>query len=338
MSILIRSNNFQGENNTPFYRPRRNRKNAAIRNLIQETWLTPYDFVWPVFIVEGENIKRPIASMPGNFRWSLDLLAPEIERLHNKGLQAVAIFPVISQQQKDPIATEAINPEGLIPTAVRRLKTLFPELLIVTDIALDPFSSEGHDGLVEKEEILNDPTLPILAQMALVHAQSGADLVAPSDMMDGRVHAIRSLLDRNHFYNVGILAYTAKYASSFYGPFREALDSAPRFGDKKTYQMNPANKLEALRELELDIVEGADIVMVKPALSYLDIINNIKSTATVPVAAYQVSGEVALIEAAAQMGWIDRKQVILESLLSIKRAGADIIFSYYSHEILDWIS
>lgn len=313
-------------------RPRRNRKSPSVRHLVRETILTPHDFIYPVFIVEGTQQKQPISALPGQFRYSVDELlkvCAEVEKLHIPG---IVLFPKIEDALKNPLATEALNPKGLVPRAIRAIKKQFPDLVVFTDIALDPFSSDGHDGLVKDGEVLNDETVRVLAQMAVVHAEAGADFVAPSDMMDGRVRNIRRALDENHFTNVGILSYTAKYASSFYGPFRSALDSAPRAGDKKTYQMDPANSREALRELKLDIAEGADIVMVKPALPYLDIIRLFKQQSSLPIAAYNVSGEYAMIKAAGEKGWIDETAVRNEALLSIKRAGTDIIFSYFALE------
>lgn len=313
-------------------RPRRNRQNKALRNLVRENKLTPHDFIYPIFIVEGKNQKQPISALPGQFRYSIDELLKICKNVYELEIPGVVLFPKIDDALKDSNASEALNKNGLVPKAVRAIKKEFPDLVVFTDIALDPFSSEGHDGLVKDGEILNDETLAVLSEMAVVHAEAGADFVAPSDMMDGRVRNIRQHLDKNNFKNVGILSYTAKYASSFYGPFRSALDSAPRAGDKKTYQMDPANSREALRELKLDIAEGADIVMVKPALPYLDIIHLFKQHSTLPIAAYNVSGEYAMIKAAGEKAWIDEKLARDESLLSIKRAGADIIFSYFALE------
>ncbi|WP_448528012.1 porphobilinogen synthase [Raineya sp.] len=313
-------------------RPRRNRKNEVIRNLTQETWLSKNDLIFPLFVCEGKNQKIPIPSMPGIFRYSLDLLLAEIEACVKLGINAFAPFPQIPEDKKDKIGSESYNPEGLYPRVIRTIKENFPEVMLFTDVALDPYSSDGHDGIVHNGEILNDETLEILGKMALVQAQSGTDCIAPSDMMDGRVGYLRSVLDQNGFTNVSILAYTAKYASAFYGPFRDALESAPKFGDKKTYQMNPANAREALLEAELDIAEGADIIMVKPALPYLDVIRLLKDNYAVPIAAYNVSGEYAMLKAAIEKGWLSEK-VILESLLSIKRAGADIILTYFAKEV-----
>jgi porphobilinogen synthase len=313
-------------------RPRRNRQNSSVRNLVRENKLSPHDFVYPLFIVEGKNQKQPIAALPGQFRYSIDELLKVCEEIEKWQIPGIVLFPKIEDSLKDSFAQEALNHNGLVPRAISAIKKSFPDLVVFTDIALDPFSSDGHDGIVKDGQIVNDETVAILAKMAVVHAAAGADFVAPSDMMDGRVLNIRQELDRHQFKNVGILSYTAKYASSFYGPFRSALDSAPRAGDKKTYQMDPANSREALRELKLDISEGADIVMVKPALPYLDIIRLFKQHSSLPIAAYNVSGEYAMIKAAGEKGWINEKAVRDEALLSIKRAGADIIFSYFALE------
>lgn len=313
-------------------RPRRNRKSSSIRDLVRETELLPNDFVYPVFIESGKKIKQAITSLPGQFRYSMDELLPVCENAVKLGIKGIAFFPKIEDAKKNARASEALNDKGLVPNAIREIKRRFPELVIFSDIALDPFSSDGHDGLVRDGKILNDETVEVLAEMALVHADAGVDFVAPSDMMDGRVGAIRKRLDKAKHTDVGIMAYTAKYASSFYGPFRDALDSAPRAGDKKTYQMDPANSREALKELKLDIKEGADIVMVKPALAYLDIIKLFQQNSTVPVAAYNVSGEYAMIKAAAKNGWLDETHARNESLLAMKRAGADILFSYFAVE------
>ncbi len=272
--------------------------------------------------------------MPGSYRYTLDLLLKEVNEAWELGIPAIALFPLVAEEKKDNAGTESYNPEGLIQRTVRAIKQAIPEIMIITDIALDPFSSKGHDGIVSEEgEILNDETVEVLVKQAISHAQAGADIVAPSDMMDGRIGAIRQGLDEAGYTQVAILAYTAKYASAYYGPFRDALDSAPKFGDKKTYQMNPANSREALTELALDEAEGADIVMVKPALAYLDIIHLLRSATDLPVAAYNVSGEYAMIKAAGKMGWIDEKKVMLETLTSIKRAGADLILTYFAKEV-----
>ncbi|MEA5617435.1 porphobilinogen synthase [Cronbergia sp. UHCC 0137] len=318
----------------PFQRPRRLRRTATLRKMVRETILTVDDLIYPMFVTEGEGQKVEIASMPGCYRFSLDLLLREIAEVSQLGINAIAIFPVIPEDQKDDTGTESYNPEGLVQETVKAIKKAVPEITVITDVALDPFTTHGHDGLVDENGIiLNDPTVEVLVKMALSQAEAGADFVAPSDMMDGRIGAIRKALDTQGYINVGILAYSAKYASAYYGPFRDALDSAPKFGDKKTYQMDAANSKEALKEVELDIAEGADIVMVKPALAYLDIIHQVKINTNLPVAAYNVSGEYAMIKAAAQMGWIDEKKVILETLTSIKRAGADLILTYFAKEV-----
>ena len=316
-----------------YSRPRRNRKSAAIRSLIEETKLSMDDFIYPMFVIEGSKKRIEIQSMPGQYRWSLDLLLKEVESCVNLGVKSFCFFPGIDDSKKDKYATESQNPEGLYPTVISQVKSNFPEVAIMTDVAMDPYSSDGHDGIVENGEILNDETLEVLGKMALVQAQAGADIIGPSDMMDGRVGYIREVLDENNFSNVSIMSYTAKYASSFYGPFRDALDSAPKSGDKKSYQMNPANSTEALIEAELDTYEGADFLMVKPALAYLDIIKSLKESSNLPISAYNVSGEYAMIKAAAEKGWLDGEASMLESLLSIKRAGADIILSYFAKEV-----
>jgi porphobilinogen synthase len=309
-------------------RPRRNRKNEAVRRLVRETVLSPRDLVLPLFVQGGDGQRTPIASMPGQARLSIDLLVSEARAAHDLGIPAVVLFPALPEEDKDPRGSESMNPDGLLPRAVRALKAAVPGLLVITDVALDPYSSDGHDGVLIDGRIDNDATVPILAAMSVCQAEAGADIVAPSDMMDGRVEAIRQALDEAGHTDVGILSYTAKYASAFYGPFREALDSAPRSGDKKTYQMDPANAREALREVRLDEQEGADIVMVKPALPYLDVIAKLRATTALPVAAYHVSGEYAMLKAAAEKGWLDYDACLLESLLAIKRAGADVIFTY----------
>jgi porphobilinogen synthase len=311
-------------------RPRRNRRTAALRSLMQETTLLSSNLIMPIFVAEGRRVKTQIGSMPGQFRLSIDHCVELGREASDLGIPAVALFPVVSEGKKDPRAKESANPDGLLQRAITELKAKIPELCVISDVAMDPYSSEGHDGLVVDGEIVNDESLPILAEMAVNQARAGADLVAPSDMMDGRVRYLRQALDRAGFSDVGILAYAAKYASALYGPFREALDSAPKLGDKKTYQMDPANRREAIREVLLDCAEGADIVMVKPALAYLDIIAAVRQRVNVPVAAYQVSGEYAMIKAAAANGWLDGERAMLETLLSIKRAGADMILSYFA--------
>jgi porphobilinogen synthase len=313
-------------------RPRINRQSDTIRRLVQETWLTPDDFIVPLFIDEGENYKEEIASMPNYYRRSLDLTVKEVKELWAMGLKTVLLFVKVPDHLKDNYGKEALNREGLMQRAIRAIKDAVPEMCVMTDVALDPYSSYGHDGIVENFQIVNDKSVEVLALMAVSHALAGADFVAPSDMMDGRIGAIRQALEAENLHKTGILAYSAKYASCFYGPFRDALDSAPGFGDKKSYQMNPANRLEAIREVQLDITEGADIVMVKPALSYLDVIREVKNVVHVPVAAYQVSGEYAMVKAAAKMGWLDEDRAKMEILTSIKRAGADIIATYFAKD------
>lgn len=315
-------------------RPRRLRRTQTLRKMVRETTLTVDDLIYPMFVMEGEGQKVEIVSMPGCYRFSLDLLLKEIAEVSQLGINAIALFPVIPEDKKDDTGTESYNPEGLVQETVKAIKKAVPEIIVITDVALDPFTTHGHDGLVDENGIiLNDPTVEVLVKMALSQAAAGADFVAPSDMMDGRIGEIRKALDAEGYINVGILAYSAKYASAYYGPFRDALDSAPKFGDKKTYQMDAANSKEALKEVELDIAEGADIVMVKPALAYLDIIHQIKINTNLPVAAYNVSGEYAMIKAAAANGWIDEKKVILETLTSMKRAGADLILTYFAKEV-----
>jgi porphobilinogen synthase len=312
------------------HRPRRLRASKAIRDLVQETTLHTDDFVFPLFIIEGEKKQEEIASMPNIFRYSIDNALKVCEQLQSLGIKAIDLFGVPSK--KDETGSEALNPKGLIQRGIRAIKKEFPDLCVMTDIALDPFTSHGHDGLVKDGKILNDETVEVLCQMACSHAECGADVVAPSDMMDGRVGAIREALDDEGFIDVAIMAYSAKYASSFYAPFRDALHSAPKFGDKKTYQMNPANSDEAMREIELDISEGADIVMVKPAMAYLDIVRRARERIETPIAVYNVSGEYSMIKAAAQNGWIDGERVMMETLLSMKRAGAKLIFTYFALE------
>ena len=313
-------------------RNRRLRTSEAIRNLVRETALSPNDFLVPLFVVEGKNTKEEIASMPNYFRYSLDLLEKEVKELWSLGLQSVLLFVKVPDDLKDNKGSEALNPDGLMQRAIKTVKEAVPEMLVMTDVALDPYSSYGHDGIVENGKILNDPTTNVLAEMALSHVQAGADFVAPSDMMDGRILAIRQLLEKEGWDNAGIMSYSAKYASAFYGPFRDALDSAPGFGDKKSYQMDFANRDEAIKETLLDVEEGADIVMVKPGLCYLDIVRDIKNAVKLPVAVYQVSGEYAMIKAASEKGWLDHDAVVLEQLTAIKRAGASIIASYFAKD------
>ena len=317
------------------YLQRRNRilrTTASIRSLVSETTLTPNDFIVPLFIDEGENVKTEIASMPGYYRNSLDVTVKEVKELSNMGLKCVLLFIKAKDELKDNTGKEAWNANGLMQRSIKAIKDACPEMLVMTDVALDPYSSYGHDGIVKDGEIVNDETVDALVKMSVSHAVAGADFVAPSDMMDGRIGAIREGLEESGFTKVGIMAYSAKYASCFYGPFRDALDSAPGFGDKKTYQMNYANRIEAIKETLQDVEEGADIVMVKPALAYLDIIREVKNAVNVPVSAYNISGEYAMIKAAAKMGWIDENKAIIETLTSMKRAGADLIATYFAKD------
>jgi porphobilinogen synthase len=320
-------------------RPRRNRRTSAIRALVQETHLHPSNLIYPLFVREGYLVKEPITSMPGVFRFSMDHLLKEVERALELGIPAVALFPVLPKDQKDAQGSESLNPDGILQKAIRSLKKEFPEICLIADVALDPYTSHGHDGLINSEgDILNDETVDVLVKMALLQASCGIDMVAPSDMMDGRVKAIREALDAEGFTHVSIHAYSAKYASAFYGPFRDALSSRVQFGNKKTYQMDPANRREALVEAALDEMEGADILMVKPALCYLDVIVKLREATFLPISAYQVSGEYAMIQAAAQNGWLNGEKVLWESVLSIKRAGADMIFTYAAPKIAQMIT
>jgi porphobilinogen synthase len=314
------------------------RQSAAMRGLVAETILTPNDFIVPLFIDEGENIQTEITSMPGYYRRSLDLTAKEVKELWNMGLRSVLLFIKCKDELKDNAGTEALNPNGLMQRSIKTIKDVCPEMVVMTDVALDPYSSYGHDGIVENNEIVNDATVEVLAEMAVSHALAGADIVAPSDMMDGRIGAMRMALEQSGFTKTGIMAYSAKYASCFYGPFRDALDSAPGFGDKKSYQMDFANRKEAIKEVIMDVEEGADIVMVKPAMAYLDIIREVKNQVEIPVSAYHVSGEYAMIKAAAQMGWLNEEKAIIESLTSIKRAGADLIATYFAKDAVKLLS
>lgn len=311
-------------------RPRRNRRGPGIRKLVRETVLSTSDLILPLFVTSGIQKRAPIAAMPGQFRLSLDFIIETCREAMDLGIPAVALFPVIENEKKDKYANESLNPDGLLQKTIAEIKAQVPGLVVIADVAMDPYSVDGHDGLVIGDEVVNDLTLPILAEMAVAQARAGADIVAPSDMMDGRVGVLRSALDHAGFHDVGILSYAVKYASAFYGPFRDALDSAPRSGDKKTYQMDPANRREALREVELDCEEGADIVMVKPAMAYLDVISDLRSQVNLPIAAYQVSGEYSMIKAASINGWLDEERAVEESLLSIKRAGADMILTYFA--------
>lgn len=327
----------------PYQRPRRLRKNQAIRDLVQEARLHPDDFIVPLFIVEGQNVKEEIASMPNYFRMSLDRIKQEVKDLWSMGLKSVLLFVKADDKLKDNTGKAAIDDNGLMQKAIKTIKSAVPEMYVMTDVALDPYSSLGHDGIVHNGKIINDQSVQMLAKMALSHAQAGADMLAPSDMMDGRIGAIREILEKNGFDDTGIMSYSAKYASAFYGPFRDALDSAPVNQtdvpkDKSTYQMNPANRKEAITETLLDIEEGADIVMVKPGLCYLDIVRDIANTIEQPIAVYQVSGEYAMIKAASEKGWLDHDAVMLEQLTSIKRAGASLIASYFAKDVVKLIS
>jgi porphobilinogen synthase len=317
------------------YLQRRNRilrSSPSIRSLVAETVLRPSDFIAPLFIDEGENIVFEIPSMPGYYRRSLDGTIKEIKELWSLGIKSILLFVKAADDTKDNTGKESWNPDGLMQRAIKAIKNAVPEMILMTDVALDPYSSYGHDGIVENGEIVNDPTVEALVKMSLSHAAAGADIVAPSDMMDGRIGAIRKALEENNFTKTGIMAYSAKYASCFYGPFRDALDSAPGFGDKKTYQMDYSNRIEAVKEALMDVEEGADIVMVKPGLPYLDIVREVKNAVNVPVSVYNISGEYAMIKAAAARGWIDEDKAILETLTSFKRAGADLIATYFAKD------
>ncbi|MEZ4720674.1 MAG: porphobilinogen synthase [Flavobacteriales bacterium] len=313
-------------------RPRRNRKNEVIRSQARETNVSVDNLIYPLFVVDGQNHKSEVKSLPGQFRLSLDHLLKEVEECANMGVMCFDLFPAVDESLKDTMATYSYSKDNFYLKYIQEIKSRFPEVVIMTDVAMDPYSSDGHDGVVKKGEIVNDETLEVLGKMSLAQAEAGADIIGPSDMMDGRVEYIRDVLDGNGFTNVSIMSYTAKYASAYYGPFRDALDSAPKFGDKKTYQMDPANKREALVEAELDYLEGADYLMVKPALCYLDVIHMLKEEYPIPIAAYNVSGEYAMLKAAAQNGWIDYNRAMPEMLLSIKRAGADVILTYFAKE------
>lgn len=316
-------------------RPRRNRKSTIIRDMVQETHLHASNLIFPLFIIEGENQKSEVKSMPGIYRYSIDNLLREVEDCLKLGLKTFDLFPNIEDSLKDKYATISYQKGNLYLRAIEAVKKNFPEACIVTDVAMDPYSSDGHDGIVENGEILNDETLDVLGKMALAHAESGADIIAPSDMMDGRIGYIRNVLDQNGFTNVSLMSYTAKYASAFYGPFRDALNSAPKAGDKKTYQMNPANVREALIEAQLDTEEGADFLMVKPGLPYLDVVKLLHDNFDLPIAVYNVSGEYAMLKAAVQNGWLDEERATMETLLSFRRAGASAILTYHAKEVLE---
>lgn len=318
-------------------RPRRNRKSTAIRNLVEETNLGPQHLIYPIFLKDGKNIKEEVSSLPSNYRWSLDRLLPEIEECMSLGVQTFDIFPCVDEALKDKIASYSYADDNFYLEAIRQIKARFPESVLMSDVAMDPYSSDGHDGYVENGKIINDATLPILAKMSLAQAQAGIDIIGPSDMMDGRVGVIREALDQNGFSDVSIMSYTAKYASAFYGPFRDALNSAPKSGDKKTYQMNPANKREALLEAQLDFDEGADMLMVKPALCYLDVIHMLRENFPIPITAYNVSGECAMVYAASKSGYLNYDLAVYEILLSIRRAGADGILTYFAKDFAQMI-
>jgi len=322
----------------PINRNRRLRTSETLRNLIRENTISANDFLVPLFVIEGQNNKQEIQSMPNYFKMSIDLILKEIKLLHALGLKSVLLFAQVEENLKDNYGTEAINKNGLMQRAIKSIKDKFPDILIMSDVALDPYSSYGHDGVVENGLIVNDITNDILAKMSLTHIEAGADFVAPSDMMDGRVKSIRTMLENEGHYDTGIMSYSAKYASSFYGPFRDALNSKPGFGDKKTYQMDVGNREEAINEVRNDIEEGADIVMIKPGISYLDIIRDIKNNFNIPISAYQVSGEYAMIKAASKNGWIDENQTILETSIAFKRAGASFIASYFAKDVITLIS
>ena len=322
----------------PLNRNRRLRVNETLRGLIRETVITPNDFLVPLFVIEGQNKKEEIQSMPNYFKMSIDVLLKEVETLYSLGLKSVLLFAQVDEKLKDNYGSEAINKDGLMQRAIKSIKDKYPSLLVMSDVALDPYSSNGHDGVVENGLIVNDITNDILSKMSLTHIEAGADFVAPSDMMDGRVKAIRTLFEKEGYHNAGIMSYSAKYASCFYGPFRDALDSKPSFGDKKTYQMDIGNRNEAMNEVKLDIQEGADIVMIKPGVSYLDIIRDIKNNFNIPISAYQVSGEYAMIKSAAKNGWLNEDQAILETSIAFKRAGANFIASYFAKDVVKLIS
>lgn len=318
-------------------RPRRNRKNSAIRHMVEETQLGVQHLIYPIFLKDGKGIKDEVASLPNNFRWSLDRLLPELEACLKLGISTIDIFPAVDELHKDQMASYSWSDDNFYLHAIAAIKKEFPELVVMTDVAMDPYSSDGHDGLVQDGRILNDETLPILANMTLAQAQAGADIIGPSDMMDGRVGYLRNALDEKGYTDVSIMSYTAKYASAFYGPFRDALNSAPKSGDKKTYQMNPANKREALLEAQLDFEEGADMLMVKPALCYLDVIALLKENFPLPITAYNVSGECAMVYAAAKNGWLDYERAVSEMLLSMRRAGADGILTYFAKDFAQFV-
>lgn len=318
-------------------RPRRNRQSSAIRAMVEETTVSVNDLIYPMFVMEGQNLTTEVKSMPGIFRYSLDKLLDELAVIQDLGIRSIALFPQIPEAKKDKYATESHRQGNIYLESINAIKNAFPEICIMSDVAMDPYSADGHDGIIENGQILNDESLEVLAKMAVAQAEAGADIVGPSDMMDGRIGYIREALDDKGFINVGIMAYSAKYASAFYGPFRDALDSAPKFGDKKTYQMNPANIREALVEAELDYLEGADYLMVKPGLAYLDVIKTLNDNFNIPIAAYNVSGEYAMVKAAAQNGWLDGTRTMVECLTSLKRAGSKVILTYFAKEYAELV-
>jgi porphobilinogen synthase len=322
----------------PLNRHRRLRSKESLRNLVRESTIHPHDFIVPLFLVEGKNVKEEISSMPDYYRYSLDNICKEVKDLWKLGVQAVLLFAKIPENLKDNSGKEALNKDGLMQRGIKEIKNVVPEMTIMTDVALDPYSIYGHDGIVEDKIIINDKTNEILSKMALSHAIAGADVIAPSDMMDGRILSIRNILEKNGFHNTAIMSYSAKYASSFYGPFRDALDSKPGFGDKKTYQMDFCNRFDAVSEAKLDISEGADIIMVKPGISYLDVVRDLKNSIDAPIAIYQVSGEYSMLKAASKQGWLDHDQVMMEQLISMKRAGSSMIASYFAKDIINLIS
>ena len=322
----------------PLNRHRRLRSKESLRNLVRESTIHPHDFIVPLFLVEGKNVKEEISSMPDYYRYSLDNVCKEVKDLWKLGVQAILLFAKVPENLKDNSGKEALNTDGLMQRGIKEIKNVVPEMTIMTDVALDPYSIYGHDGIVENKTIINDKTNEILSKMALSHAIAGADVIAPSDMMDGRILSIRNTLEKNGFHNTAIMSYSAKYASSFYGPFRDALDSKPGFGDKKTYQMDFCNRFDAVSEAKLDISEGADIIMVKPGISYLDIVRELKNSIDAPIAIYQVSGEYSMLKAASKQGWLDHDQVMMEQLVSMKRAGSSMIASYFAKDAIKLIS
>ena len=322
----------------PLNRHRRLRSKESLRNLVRESTIHPHDFIVPLFLVEGKNVKEEISSMPDYYRYSLDNICKEVKDLWKLGVQAVLLFAKIPENLKDNSGKEALNKDGLMQRGIKEIKNIVPEMTIMTDVALDPYSIYGHDGIVEDKIIINDKTNEILSKIALSHAIAGADVIAPSDMMDGRILSIRNILEKNGFHNTAIMSYSAKYASSFYGPFRDALDSKPGFGDKKTYQMDFCNRFDAVSEAKLDISEGADIIMVKPGISYLDVVRDLKNSIDAPIAIYQVSGEYSMLKAASKQGWLDHDQVMMEQLISMKRAGSSMIASYFAKDVINLIS